>query len=145
MELKKIVSGWDINASLSFKRQSFGRVLLFLKLFELSWGVLLIKQLFHGKQNDSCSAFCWDPAVLDWPFLFGKSTKSNYRSNCSRHDIAANSHRKLLSWKQRFVFVLYSGRSNSAGNAVFISWCWKRGLLEGWPGARVPEIRTASP
>lgn len=26
-----------------------------------------------------------------------------------------------------FVFVLYSGRNNTTGNNVFISWCWKQG------------------
>lgn len=47
----------DMNASLSFKRQSFGRLLLFLKLFELYGGVLVIKHSFHRKQNDSWSVF----------------------------------------------------------------------------------------
>lgn len=28
---------------------------------------------------------------------------------------------------EHFVFILYSGRNNTAGNNVFISWCWKRG------------------
>lgn len=67
-----------------------------------------------------------------------------YRSQSSRYSKNFKVW-MLLSSAQHFLFVPYPGRSNPAGNTVFISRCWKRGLLEGWPGARAPEIRKASP
>lgn len=129
-------SGWDIDASLSFKRQSFGCY--------FSWSCLSSIEGSSWSNSHSTEWRMVRALLIRLAFLFSKVV-TNYRPHCCRHYEAATSHWKLLSSAQLFVFVLYSGRSNSVGNAVFMSRCWKRGLLEGWPGARVQEIRTASP